>query len=67
MLPQKKAITLQGAVNTLISMGFVLDLDNGFLVHGVEHRLDVIDDQVTVKGDKGRTPWVEFVRTLRPR
>jgi hypothetical protein len=62
----KAPVTLPSAISTLERLGYVVGLDNDFVVRGVEHRLSVIDDQVFVKGDRGVMPWLNFSRTLRP-
>jgi hypothetical protein len=59
-------VTLPSAISTLTRLGYVVTLDDTFMMRGVEYRLSVIDDVVWIKGDKGRQSWGDFSKSLRP-
>ena len=58
-------MTLSGAVHILEKMGFVPNLDNEFLLHGVTHRLVVLDNVVMVETPNGNVPWADLFKKKR--
>jgi hypothetical protein len=62
----RRYVTLPQAMQTLMRFGYVPNLEDEFLIRGECIRLDVVDDSVVVKTERGTIPWETFTRELRP-